>query len=162
MAAFYQKLFVSFSENWTLYLFYEFSFLEDDLYLYKTTIRPCIECSCYVWAGASSLYLGMLDKLQKLVCRTDGPTFSASLELLAHPQNIASLYLFLLCYFDRCSSELAELVSLLIPKVGPLVVLIGGLIFLSSFLDLIRMSMSKVSFLAEQDWTILCLQKAFL
>ena len=35
---------------------------------------------------------------------------------------------------------------------GPPVILIGCVIFLSSFLDVIRMSMSTVSFLAELDF----------
>ena len=34
------------------------------LYLYKSTIRPCMEYCCHVWAGAPSCYLELLDKLQ--------------------------------------------------------------------------------------------------
>ena len=34
-------------------------------YLYKSTIRPCMEYCCHVWAGAPSCYLELLDKLQK-------------------------------------------------------------------------------------------------
>ena len=40
------------------------------LYLYKSTIPPCMECCCHVWAGAPSCYLELLDKLQKRICRT--------------------------------------------------------------------------------------------
>ena len=39
------------------------------LYLYKSTIRPCMEYCCHVWAGAPSCYLDLLDKLQKRICR---------------------------------------------------------------------------------------------
>ena len=35
------------------------------LYLYKSTIHPCIEYCCHVWAGAPTCYLELLDKLQK-------------------------------------------------------------------------------------------------
>ena len=35
------------------------------LYLYKSTIRLCMEYCCHVWAGAPSCYLELLDKLQK-------------------------------------------------------------------------------------------------
>ena len=49
------------------------------LSLYKSTIRPCME-HCHVWAGASSCYLKLLDKLQKRIYRTFGPSLSASLE----------------------------------------------------------------------------------
>ena len=64
------------------------------VYLYKTTKWPCIECCCHVWAGSSSYYLDLLDKLQKWVCRNVGPTLVASLEPLSHHRNIAILSLF--------------------------------------------------------------------
>ena len=35
------------------------------LYLCKSTICPCMEYCCDVWAGAASCYLGLLNKLQK-------------------------------------------------------------------------------------------------
>ena len=43
------------------------------LYLYKSTIRPCMEYCCHVWAGAPNCYFELLEKLQKRVCRTVGP-----------------------------------------------------------------------------------------
>ena len=73
---------------------------------------PCMEYCCHVWAGACSCYLELLDKLQKQICRTPGPSLAASIEPLTHHQNIASLSLFYRYYFGRCSSELAELVPL--------------------------------------------------
>ena len=33
------------------------------LHLYKSTIWPCMEYCCYVWAGPPSCYLELLDKL---------------------------------------------------------------------------------------------------
>ena len=63
------------------------------LYLYKSTIQPCMEYCCHVWAGAPNCYLELLDKLQKRICRTVGPSLAASLELLAHRGNVASLSL---------------------------------------------------------------------
>ena len=56
------------------------------LYLYKSTIPPCMEY-CY-WFTA------------------------ASLEPLAHCRNVASLSLSYRYYFGRCSSKLAQLVPL--------------------------------------------------
>ena len=82
------------------------------LYFYKSTIRPCMEYCCHVWSGAPSCYLGLLDKLQKQICGIFGPPLAASLELLAHCRNVASLSLFCTYYFGRCSSELAQLVPL--------------------------------------------------
>ena len=82
------------------------------LYLYKSTIHPRIEYCCHVWAGAPSCYLELLDKLQKQICRTVGPSLAASLEPLAHRRNVASLSLFYRYYFGRYSSELAQLVLL--------------------------------------------------
>ena len=54
------------------------------LYLYKSTIHPCMEYCCHVWAGAPSCYLELLGELQKRICRTVGPSLAASLEPLAH------------------------------------------------------------------------------
>ena len=64
------------------------------LYLYKSTICPCLQYCCHVWAGAPSYYLGLLDKLQKRICRIVGPSLADSLEPLAHCRNLASLSLF--------------------------------------------------------------------
>ena len=85
------------------------------LYLCKSTICPCMEYCCHVWAGAPKFYLGLLDKLQKQICRIVAPSLAASLEPLAHRQNVASLSLFYRYYFGRCSSELAQLVPLPFP-----------------------------------------------
>ena len=80
------------------------------LFLYKSTIQPCVEYRCYVWAGAPSCYLELLDKLQKQICRAVGPSLAVSLVPLAHCGNVASLSLFYRYYFGRCFSELAQLV----------------------------------------------------
>ena len=71
-----------------------------------------MEYCCRVWAGAPSCYLQLLNKLQKRMCRTVGPSLATSLESLAHRRNVASLSLFYRYYFSRCSSELAQLVPL--------------------------------------------------
>ena len=82
------------------------------LYLYKSTLRPYMECCCHVWAVTLSSYSEMLDKLQKRICRTVVPSLTASLEPLDHGRNIASLSLFYKYYFSRSLSELAQLVLL--------------------------------------------------
>ena len=81
------------------------------LYFCKSIIRPCMEC-CHFWVGARSCYLELLDKLQKRICRTVGSSLAASLEPLAHRQNVASLSLSSRYYFGRCSSEPAQLVQI--------------------------------------------------
>ena len=82
------------------------------LYLYKSTIRPCMEYCCHVLTGDPSCYFELLDKLQKRICITVGHSLAASLEPLAHRRNVASLSLFYRYYCGRCSSELAQLVPL--------------------------------------------------
>ena len=82
------------------------------LYLYKSTIHPCMEYFCHIWAGAPSCYLELLDRLQQQICRTVGPSLAASLETLAHRRNAACLSLFYRYYFGRCYSKLAQLVPL--------------------------------------------------
>ena len=53
---------------------------EVTLCIYKSTIQPCMEYCCRVWAGAPSWHLELLDKLQKRICRTAGSSLAASLE----------------------------------------------------------------------------------
>ena len=127
------------------------------LCLYKSTIWSCIEYCGYIWAGAPSQYLKLLDKLQKWICRTVGPSFSASLEPFAHCSNVANLSLLYRYYFGRCSSELAQLVPLHYFQGGLLIILIDCMIFPSLFLDVTRISMSTVFFLTQLDSGNACL-----
>ena len=83
---------------------------EVTLYFYKSTTQLCSECWFHTWAGALSCHFYMLDKLQKWVSRTIGPTSVASVESLADEQNVTSVSL--LWVFERCSSELIELVQI--------------------------------------------------
>ena len=48
-------------------LIHSMKFLSSEvaLYLYKSTIQPCIEYCCHVWAGAPNCHLELLNKLQK-------------------------------------------------------------------------------------------------
>ena len=86
----------------------EFLSPEVTLCLDKSTICPCMEYCCHIWAGAPSCYL----EKQKQIWRIVGPSLAASLEPLPHCRNMASLSLFYRYYFGRCSSELAQLVPL--------------------------------------------------
>ena len=71
-----------------------------------------MENCCHVWACAPSCYLEYLDKLQKRICRTVGPSLAAPLKPLADRRNVARLSLFYRYYFGRYSSELAQLIPL--------------------------------------------------
>ena len=133
----------------------EFFSSEAALYLYRSTIRPCMEYRCHVWAGVLRCYLQLLDKLQKRICRTVGSSLAASLKPLAHRQNVASSSVSCRYQFGRCSSELVELVPLpYYPGRSTCYILIDCVIFLSPFLN--------VSLLARLDSGILCLSNAFL
>ena len=48
-----------------------------------------------------TFYLELLDKLQKRICRTVGPSLATSLEALAHRRNVASWSPFYRYYFGR-------------------------------------------------------------
>ena len=126
------------------------------LYLYKSTIHPCMEYCCHVWVGAASCYLELLDKLQKRICGTVGPSLAACLEPLAHCQNVTSLSLFYRYYFGRCSSDWLNLFHFLFLEGGLPAIVIDCMIFLSPFLDVARMSISSVSFFAQLNlWNFL-------
>ena len=58
------------------------------LYLYKSTIFPCMEYFFHIWAGAPVGYLELVDKLQKQICRTVGPL----LALLLNPWLIIEMW----------------------------------------------------------------------
>ena len=129
----------------------KFLSLEVDLYLYKSTIRSCMEYCCHVWAGAPGCYLELLDKLQKQICRTLGPSLAASLKTLTHRQNVASVSLFYRYYLGNVLRNWLNWFHFLFLEGGLHVTLIDCMIFLSPFLDVIKMSMSTVSFLAQLD-----------
>ena len=63
----------------TLIRFMKFLFPEVALYLYKSSIWPCIQYSCHIWADALICYLELLDKLQNPICRTVSPSLATSL-----------------------------------------------------------------------------------
>ena len=48
------------------------------LYIYKSTIQPCMEYCCHAWTGAPSCFLELFDKLIKQICRTVGPSLATS------------------------------------------------------------------------------------
>ena len=123
----------------------------------KSTIWLCMEYCFHDWVGAPTCYLNIWDKLQNWEFRT----VNHLLETLSHCLNIDTLSLFCRYCFGRRLSELVELV--------PLPCLSGRSTrysnrfhdFLSLFLDVIRVSMSAVSFCAQLDCGILYLQNAF-
>ena len=83
--------------------------------LYISINLPYYHALNTVVSGAPSCYLELLEKeiTTKKKCRSVGPSLAASLEPLAHRQNVGSLNFIYRHYFGgRCSSELAELVSL--------------------------------------------------
>ena len=126
----------------------KFLSVEVALYLYKSTIHPCMEYCCHVWAGAPSCYFELLDKLQKRICRAICPSLAAAVEPLAHHQNVASLSPFYRYYFGSCSFELVQLVPLSYCR-GRSTCYSDRLHDLSPFLDITGMSI--VYFLAQLD-----------
>ena len=72
---------------------YEVSFSRGSLYRYKATIGPSMEYRSFL-GDDPGCYLEALDKLQKCILRTVGPSLPASLEPLVHYRNVASLSLF--------------------------------------------------------------------
>ena len=101
----------------------------------------------------------MLDKLQKRVCRTVGVTLATSLDPSA--VNIASLSLLYNCLLGKCSNVLTKFAPFLILEVGRFVILIGCMIFMSPFQDVIRLSIAKVSLLLQLHCRTVSLFNAF-
>ena len=77
------------------------------LYLYKSTIRQCMEYCFHIWAGALNCYFGKLQKQISKGCWS----FTCCLSwTLGSSLKCGQLSLFYRYYFGRCSSELVELV----------------------------------------------------
>ena len=83
---------------------------ESILYLYKASIRPCMEYCCHLWAGAPAHLLNLLDRIQNRVSNMIGPQLSLKLQPLSHRRDVASLSLFYKYFHGHCSEELASLV----------------------------------------------------
>ena len=130
---------------------------EAALYLYKSIIQPCMKYGYHVWADASSLYFELIQKLQKWIRRTVVPSLGSSLEHLAHRRNVASLSLLIDITLVDVLSNWLNWFHFLFLEGGLFVILIECMIFISPFLDVTRMSMSTVSFLAHLVSGILCL-----
>ena len=114
----------------TLILSLNFLSPEVALYLYKSAIRPFMECCYRVWAGAPSCYLEILEKLQKIICRTVSPLVVASLEPLGYRRNIGSLSRFIVRTLVDSHLNWLSWFHFLILVAGLLVILIGFSILL--------------------------------
>ena len=97
------------------------------------------------WAGAPSCYFDMLDNLQKRIWRTVSPSLVASLEPLAYRENVANLSLFYRYLVDVHLNQLNWFCFLILVP-GPLVILVGCIIFLFKFqLLLLYSELNEVS-----------------
>ena len=83
---------------------------EVTLYLYKYTMRPCMEY--VVTSGLVPLVATRIVRNCLQIYRTVGPSLAASLETFARLKMWPVLSLFYRYYFGRCSSELAQLIPL--------------------------------------------------
>ena len=127
------------------------------LYLYKSNIGSCMEYCCHAWDGAPSCYLQVLNKLQKQISRAVDPSPAASVEALAHQQNVANLSLSTGTTLVDIHLNWLNWFHILCLEGGLLVIQIDCMIFLSPFLDVTRMYMPTVSFFPQLDAGILCL-----
>ena len=81
------------------------------LYLYKTSIRPCMEYCSHLWSGAPKAgCLDLLDRVQKRMLNLIGVDLAHRLDPLSHRRDVASLSLFYKYYHGHCSQELNGLV----------------------------------------------------
>lgn len=99
----------------------------------------------------------MLDKLQTRICKTVDPMIDVSLEPMANHRNVGSLSLFFMYYFERYSSELAEMVPFPYSQVKSIRYSNRLHDFLSPSLEVRRMPMPTVSFFEQLDAGNLCL-----
>ena len=82
---------------------------ESILYIYKSTIRPCLEYCCHIWAGAPISSLNILDRVQRRLFNLLGENLYSKLQPLSHRREVASLSLFYRYFHGHCSEDLASL-----------------------------------------------------
>ena len=83
----------------SLYRAQHFLTHETILYLYKSTIRPCMEYCSHIWGGATMSYvLDLLDRVQKQIVGLVGSGL-AGLQALSHRRDVGSLRLFYKYYY---------------------------------------------------------------
>ena len=83
-----------------------FLFLESIIYIYKATIRPCLEYCCHLWTGASAHCLHLPDQIQNHLVNLVGPDLYTNFHSLSH---VAFLSLFYKYFYGQCSSGLHQL-----------------------------------------------------
>ena len=84
----------------TLYRAQRFLTPESILYLYKSTIRPCMEYSSHIWGDAPRSHgLDLLHRVQNRVVRLVGSGLSSGLQALSHRRDVANLRLFHTYYY---------------------------------------------------------------
>ena len=135
---------------------------EVDLDLYKSTLKPCMEYCCHS---------GLLPPVNTWIYSISQRNVYAGL-LVQHLLPLLNPWLITemqLVYFFSIEIFLEDVhlnwlnwFHFLILVAGAFIILIDCIIFLSLFLYVIRMSVSTVSFFAQLDSEILCLQNAFL
>ena len=116
-------------------------------------MRPWMEYVCYNWVGASSCYLNPLDKLKKRPPLSNPRLIVEMLSLWVFSVGISLVDVHV---------DWLDWFHVLIHVSGPLVILISWMIFLWLFLDVVRMSMPAVSYLALLVSIILSLQNSIL
>ena len=127
--------------------------------------RTSSECLILFTFNLRPMSTGMLYKLQKWVCKIVLPTLMPSLKTLGSLSKCSQSKSFLNLFSISLAYVLLNWLNwfhLLVFMEDPLYVLTGCIIFLSPFLDVIRMSVSTVPFFAKLDFGILYLQNAFL
>ena len=94
----------------SLYRAQHFLTPESILYLYKSTIQPCMEYCSHIWGGAPRSHgLDLLDRVQKRVVSLVGSGLSSDLQALSQRRDVASLSLFYKYYYVPLSLRISYL-----------------------------------------------------
>lgn len=75
---------------------------ESLLHIYKSTIQPFFEYYCQISSGAPSVYLEILDKLQRSISNIIGPNLTYLYQSLSYHRHVASLCLYYKYFHANC------------------------------------------------------------
>ena len=88
------------------------------LSIYKSQVRPSLECCSHLWGGAPKSTLCLLDKVQSKAIRLiNNPNLTKSLQPLSHHRLVGDLSIFYRYFNGHCSQEIRDIIPVPLRRV---------------------------------------------
>ena len=88
------------------------------LSIYKSQVRPSLECCSHLWGGAPKSTLCLLDKVQSKAIRLiNNPNLTKSLQPLSHHRLVGDLSIYYRYFNGHCSQEIRDIIPVPLRRV---------------------------------------------